>query len=194
VPRVSDEYRHAQSEAILDAAEACFSRRGVLHTRVEDIAVECGLSVGAIYRYFRHRDEIVAAVAERYRERDRQAMVQLYSRATGLREQILAGLLYFIGRPADQVALDSAALIPGERDREAFTEWVRWMTERYAEQQREGSVRADIPAGHLARHLILTYEGLAALLSAGEAGYQEGLLESIATVLADGLAPRGLHS
>lgn len=189
MPRVSAAYRFAQSEAILDAAEACFSRKGAAHTRVDDIAAECGLSVGAIYRYFRHREDIVEAVAQRYRERDRQAMVHLYSRSMGLRDQIRAGLVYFIGRPADRIALDSMSLVPGERDREAFAEWVAWMTERYAELQAEGRVRADLPPAHVARHLILTYEGLAVLLSAGELGYEEGLLESVATVLADGLAP-----
>lgn len=189
MPRVSTEYRHAQSEAILDAAEVCFARSGVQHTRVDDIAAECGLSVGAIYRYFDHRDEIIAAVAERYRERDRLAMVQIYERPLGIREQILEGLTYFIGRPADRVALDSLALVPGERDREAFAEWVAWMTEQYAGLQRDGRVRADLPASHVARQLILTYEGLAVLLSAGEAGYEDGLLDSVATVLADGLAP-----
>lgn len=193
MPRVSDAYRVAQHETILDAAEACFSRKGVVHTRVDDIAAECGLSVGAIYRYFRSRDAIIAGVAERYRERDRSAMVQLYSRSMSIREQFLQGLVYFVGRPADWVALDTLTLDPAERDREAFAEWVSWMAERYAELQSEGRVRTDIHADHIARQLIITYEGLAVLLSAGEPGVSEALLESIATILADGLAPRAPH-
>ncbi|HET7738163.1 MAG TPA: helix-turn-helix domain-containing protein [Tepidiformaceae bacterium] len=190
MPRVSDAYRVAQHETILDAAEACFSRKGVVHTRVDDIAAECGLSVGAIYRYFNSRDAIIAGVAERSRERDRAAMVQLYARAMSIREQILLGLVYFLGRPADWIALDTITIMPAERDREAFVEWVSWMAGRYEELQAEGRIRDDIPASHIARQLILTYEGLAVLLSAGEPGVTEALLESIATILADGLSPR----
>jgi len=189
VPRVSAAYKHSQREAILDAAEACFSREGVVATRVDDIVAEAGLSVGALYRYFPSKEDIIFAVGERYRRRDLDAMARLYAHYLPLRDRILQGLRYFLARPADRVALEPLALSGAGRDRQTFDAWLAWVTDRYEEAQAQGAVRADIPAAHIARQLILTYEGVAALLGSGSLGDAEAVLESLATVLADGLAP-----
>lgn len=190
MPRVSPAYRQSQREAILDAAEACFNREGVAATRIDDIVAEAGLSVGALYRYFRSKDEIIVAVGERYRRRDLDAMARLYGHYLPLRERILQGLRYFLARPADRVALETLTLSGAGRDRETFDAWLAWVTDRYGEAQAQGVVRADIPASHIARQLILTYEGVAALLGSGSLDDAEAVLESVATVLADGLAPK----
>mgnify|MGYP000998877365 CR=1 FL=1 len=62
-PDLSTE-RRAQ---IVEAALACFSRKGYVHTTMDDIVVESGLSKGSIYWYFKSKDEIfkaaVAAIA-----------------------------------------------------------------------------------------------------------------------------------
>jgi AcrR family transcriptional regulator len=190
VPRVSPAYRLTQQEAILDAAEACFAREGVADTRVDDIVAEAGMSVGAIYRYFPSKDDIIFAVGERYRRRDLAAMARLQAQYLPLRERILQGLRFFLARPADRVALETLALSGAGRDRETFDAWLQWVSERYAEAQAQGLVRADIPVSHIARQLILTYEGVAVLLASGTLEDAEAVLESLATVLADGLAPR----
>jgi AcrR family transcriptional regulator len=49
-------------EAILLAGRAVFGRDGYGGARMSDIAQEAGLSQGAIYRYFRNKDDVFRAV------------------------------------------------------------------------------------------------------------------------------------
>jgi AcrR family transcriptional regulator len=64
MPRVSDEHLAARRRQILDAARACFARNGFHATSMQDVVVESGLSMGAVYRYFTGKDELVQAIAE----------------------------------------------------------------------------------------------------------------------------------
>jgi TetR/AcrR family fatty acid metabolism transcriptional regulator len=56
-PDVSEE-RRAQ---IIEAALACFTRQGYVNTTIDDIAAESGLSKGAIYWYFKSKDDVFQA-------------------------------------------------------------------------------------------------------------------------------------
>ncbi|MGK5679283.1 TetR/AcrR family transcriptional regulator [Actinoplanes sp. URMC 104] len=64
MPRVSEDHLTARREQILVAARACFLRKGLHNTSMQDLIKEAGLSVGAVYRYFKSKDEIIAAIAE----------------------------------------------------------------------------------------------------------------------------------
>jgi AcrR family transcriptional regulator len=63
MPKVSEEHLAARRRQILDAALACFSRRGFHQTSMQAIFEEAGLSPGAVYRYFKSKEEIVQAIA-----------------------------------------------------------------------------------------------------------------------------------
>jgi AcrR family transcriptional regulator len=64
VPRVSEEHLIARREQILVAARACFLRNGLHSTSMQDLIREADLSVGAVYRYFKSKNEIINAIAE----------------------------------------------------------------------------------------------------------------------------------
>lgn len=64
MPRVSDEHLAARRQQILDAARRCFLRNGFHNTSMQDVIVEAGLSVGAVYRYFRSKNELITSIAE----------------------------------------------------------------------------------------------------------------------------------
>jgi AcrR family transcriptional regulator len=64
MPRVSDAHRERRREQILDAARRCFIRKGFHQSSMADVFAEAGLSAGAVYRYFRSKDEIITAIAE----------------------------------------------------------------------------------------------------------------------------------
>lgn len=64
MPRVSEAHLAARRQQILDAARRCFTRNGFHATSMQDVIAEAGLSVGAIYRYFRSKEELVIAIAE----------------------------------------------------------------------------------------------------------------------------------
>ncbi len=64
MPKVSQEHLDARRQQIIDAARSRFADRGFAGTSMSDIITESGLSNGAIYRYFKSKDEIVIAVCE----------------------------------------------------------------------------------------------------------------------------------
>ena len=64
MPKVSQEHRDARRAQILQAAAACFERKGYQRTTMADIIKESGLSAGAIYVYFAGKQDIVRAVAQ----------------------------------------------------------------------------------------------------------------------------------
>ena len=64
MPRVSEAHRERRREQILDAARRCFIRKGFHQSSMADVFAEAGLSAGAVYRYFRSKDEIITAIAE----------------------------------------------------------------------------------------------------------------------------------
>jgi AcrR family transcriptional regulator len=65
MPRVSEAHLAARRDQILEAATRCFARNGFHATSMQDVIREAGLSVGAVYRYFKSKDELVRAIAER---------------------------------------------------------------------------------------------------------------------------------
>jgi AcrR family transcriptional regulator len=69
-PDVSAERR----EQILDTAEGVFARRGFHETRMDDIVAESGLSKGAIYWYFKKKDDLIGALMDRVFRRSIDAM------------------------------------------------------------------------------------------------------------------------
>lgn len=66
MPKVSDEYRLARRDEIVDVAVRCFTRNGFTRTSIADLVSESGLSAGAIYGNFPGgKDEIFVAAATR---------------------------------------------------------------------------------------------------------------------------------
>lgn len=65
MPKVSDAHRQARRGQILDAAVACFVRRGIRATTMAEIIAESELSAGAIYGYFDSKEELVLAAISR---------------------------------------------------------------------------------------------------------------------------------
>ena len=64
MPKVTEAYLEARRQEIMDAAIACFARKGFHQTTVDDICEEAGLSPGAIYRYFSSKDDIIVATVQ----------------------------------------------------------------------------------------------------------------------------------
>lgn len=61
--RMPKEHLDARRRQILDAARRCFIRNGFHATSMQDVLAEAELSVGAVYRYFKGKDDIIAAIA-----------------------------------------------------------------------------------------------------------------------------------
>ncbi|MFR9751513.1 TetR/AcrR family transcriptional regulator [Nocardia sp. 004] len=63
MPRVSEEHLERRRQQILDAAQLCFARTGFHETSMQDVFAESELSAGAVYRYFKSKDELITALA-----------------------------------------------------------------------------------------------------------------------------------
>ena len=64
------ERRDQQIQRILEAAQVCFVRSGFQGASMQQICAECGMSPGALYRYFASKEAIVAAICAADREDD----------------------------------------------------------------------------------------------------------------------------
>lgn len=63
MPRITDARREANRSTIVAAARRCFARDGFHQTSMPDIAAEAGVSVGAPYRYFASKEQIILEIA-----------------------------------------------------------------------------------------------------------------------------------
>ncbi|GIF44575.1 TetR/AcrR family transcriptional regulator [Actinoplanes xinjiangensis] len=64
MPRVSEQYREQRRGEIVAAAARLFAVNGFHATSMADVIAECGLSAGAVYRYFAGKDDLILAVSE----------------------------------------------------------------------------------------------------------------------------------
>ena len=65
MPKVSEEHRTARREQILDAAMIRFADNGFQATGMADVIAATGLSAGAVYRYFKSKDQLIEAIVDR---------------------------------------------------------------------------------------------------------------------------------
>ncbi len=62
MPRVTEEHFAARRRQIMDAAAACFCRKGFHHSTMQDICQQAELSPGAVYCYFNSKEEIIESM------------------------------------------------------------------------------------------------------------------------------------
>ncbi len=64
MPKVTEEHRLARRAQIVAAARRCVAEQGFHKSTMADVIRESGLSAGAVYGYFKSKEEILAAIAE----------------------------------------------------------------------------------------------------------------------------------
>lgn len=62
MPRLSENETISRRNAIIDAAESMFFSKGFLETKMEDIAIQAGLTRKTLYGYFKNKDELYLSV------------------------------------------------------------------------------------------------------------------------------------
>jgi len=98
MPRISEERRDARRGQIIDAARACVLEHGLEAVSMEMIIARSGLSTGAVYRYFKSKDDLIRAAI-----------------TTATSE---------IGAAAAPVLADPKPALPSQLLRELLTAWV----------------------------------------------------------------------
>jgi TetR/AcrR family transcriptional repressor of uid operon len=174
VPRVSAARLEARREQILEAAVACFARRGFHETTMADVAREAGITAGAIYRYFPSKEDVVEASAEaqdRARaERFRVAQEKGDQQGHNLRvlDEVLDLYLARAARPDPVVRLRVQLFgeaLHNRRVRDVFRK--RWdeiltrMAEIVRRAQAQGEIDPTLDPGAVAGLLLAAADGLA---------------------------------
>lgn len=84
----------AARERLIDAAETCFHKYGVMKTTVEDVATIAKVSRATVYRYFAGRDELILGVLLREGARFLDRLGSRIDAAEDIEEAVLMGVLY----------------------------------------------------------------------------------------------------
>ncbi|TGB14210.1 TetR/AcrR family transcriptional regulator [Streptomyces sp. MZ04] len=180
--RVSQEHLDARRRQILDGAALCFARNGFHATSMQDVLKEVGLSAGAVYRYFRGKEELIGAIVGEVLERIQgtfeaavdetpppppdvligRALTQVLSSRT---DEGDGEVPYFprlmLQVWAETMRNDELATVMRDGYTRVRAAWVK-IVEGY---QAAGMMRADIPADHVARAMIGAAQGFAAQLA-----------------------------
>lgn len=127
VPNTADDRRRQ----ILAAAEVCFARSGFHQAAMQEICKEAGLSPGTVYRYFRSKDDLIAALIDDNRDQTRRLFA-----AAREEQDVLAAL----ARMADEVLRDIDRPTVGPLHFECTAEAVR--NPRVAGQVRQADAEA----------------------------------------------------
>ena len=179
MPKISDEKRYSRRQQILDAALVCFSDNGFHQTGMADIVRQSGLSPGAVYLYFKSKDDLIESLAD---DRHRQEAV-LGSVALGPGDPrealraLLHGYVHWLtdpaGEPRRRVSINGwAEALRNDRVRAHVVEGIdmpRAMIVALIERaQHAGLIRTDVSADAVARTLIALFQGFVLQASWGE--------------------------
>jgi AcrR family transcriptional regulator len=154
MPRVSEDHLQRRRQQIMDAARRCFIRKGFHQTSMQDVFKESGLSAGAVYRYFKSKDEIIYVIATERQGSIVKVLEDLIDEDTlppldeiiGLFAERIEALLETDGvlRVAPQVwaeAVHNPALSPMVS--ELFTDTRTWWVKLAARMRDSGRLPAD---------------------------------------------------
>ena len=81
--------REERRDQILDAASEVFSEKGFQKARIDDIVEKSGLSKGALYWYFKSKDDIVIGIFERLFSREARDLEALLSSGGSASDRLL---------------------------------------------------------------------------------------------------------
>src|SRR5689334_23027214 len=81
MPKVSLEYKQHQRERIIEGAAQAFAEQGYRQITIDVIAERLGLSKGAIYLYFKSKEELFVAIYTNQMERQLRSIRESYQPA-----------------------------------------------------------------------------------------------------------------
>ena len=173
MPRVSVEHEQAVRERIVLASARVFSERGFHRATIQDVVRESGLSVGAIYTYFKGKDDLFLACCDITMGQSLGELARRMYAATSTAEKLAIAVAFFLD------TVDAVDARPGQAP---------FLVQAWAEADQEPPVR-DMLARR--RQQIATVGEM--LLSEGiargdlPAWVDTAVLSSAYTALLDGL-------
>ena len=129
MPRVSPAHEQAVRARIVDSALRVFAEKGYHRATIGDVVRDSGLSVGAIYTYFRGKDELFLATCEFSATEGLGELGNRLVRGRTVAEKLAIAVGFF---------LDAMAGVPGEPDMAGM------LVMQWARAEGEPSIRASL--------------------------------------------------
>lgn len=171
MPKVTDAHIEARRQQILDAARACFSRKGFHQTTMHDICQEAELSPGAVYRYFPSKEDIIATICSEADQRNRSLIKAIEERGSTL--QVLEELADTFFSLLDNIAARESMCVDIELWSESlsnprigavmqrgFENVCEPLAEIVRRAQARGEINPSLDADATAQVLLSFFEGL----------------------------------
>ena len=102
MPRVSAQHEQAVRNRIVRAAIEVFATHGFHRATMQDIVRQSGLSVGAIYTYFKSKSEIILAGCDLVTDQELGELRDRLAPVTDYRERIATALGFFFDQFEEQ--------------------------------------------------------------------------------------------
>lgn len=171
MPKVSQEYLDVRRSEILDAAIVCFSRDGLHRTTMKDIVRESGLSPGAIYNYFKSKEEIIEAIANRRQAIERELVAEAIDKGPAVEalERVREAFLDELENPKERLRRRMSVQLWAEAQRSpevrkivrrSFEEPRKLLSGVLIEAQKQGAIASWADPDALACFVIATFHGL----------------------------------
>ena len=174
---------------ILDAAMACFRRRGFHQASMQEICAEAGLSAGALYRYFPSKADIIAAIADEDRG-DIEPMFEAIATGTNIVDGLCAFAAHVVTKCGAESTIAADLIAETLRDKDLARRFAGHqvvmrakLTTAIAAARRRGRVALSVPAERAARIVVLMIDGLVLHAAARGADDVRPLVEDFRAVL-----------
>jgi len=170
MPKVTQAHTDARKNQILDGAAACFARKGFHQTTMQDICAGAGLSPGAVYSYFKSKEDIITRIALGALKRNLGLIANIEQHTT-TRDKLneLADVFFkMLDNPEDfhirtDIELWGEALRSDkimELRLQSFKSHEQIFAQIIAQGQENGEIVKDVDPESVARVMISMYDGL----------------------------------
>ena len=167
MPRLKPDTQRARRAHILDAAETCFARAGFHRTTMQDICTEAGVSPGALYVYFRSKEDLIAGLAERDRAQFQNRFEGIADAPDFMQALATIGESYFVGDPVRKQRMCAEIGIESTRNetvgvifRNVDQHIASSFEQLFDRLNREGRIKPEFPPPVLARLLSVVGDGM----------------------------------
>jgi AcrR family transcriptional regulator len=171
MPKLTNEQKTSRRKQIMQAALICAARKGFHQTSMRDICREANMSIGAVYNYFKSKEEILAAMTREGRQAKREVLERL-KECRNARESLkeLFGYFFLVFKNDSfrtYGAIDLETYCEAMRNqkvrkimREEYESLANPLLELIRYWQRKKEIRKDIDPSYLANYLISLSVGI----------------------------------
>lgn len=166
MPKLSDEKQQERRQHILDAAGACFARKGFHRTTMSDICREASVSAGALYLYFASKEALIEGLVARDRDEFQELFEQvdtsdLMSSFAALMETCI------VQRPPEKIAIFLEIGVESRRNPAVAETMMRCdatiqasITSLLERAKADGTINPDRPIGEIVSIMNVIADGL----------------------------------